>query len=99
MKVGDKIKDGWEVVDEMFSKTGMGYVVARPYSNKKWADLGVKEYGIVTEGVFRISFDDQRKLIKLILENIKGEPYFSFDPEKALFQETLDKVKFTGKGY
>ena len=96
MNIGDKLDDGWEVVDEMGTSTGTGFIVARPYSDERWAKKGVKEYAIVTEGMFRISFNQQRSLMKLILENIKGKAAYSFNPEKAAFQRTLDECRFTG---
>ena len=99
MKLKQKLEDGWTVIKEMKTQTGVGYIVARPYTSKNGsnfiAKMGGREFGIISEGVFRISTRQQCVLIRLILESAVMES--SYLKERKKYKAILEEIKFRGK--
>ena len=94
MKKGDKLEDGWEVIDELRSRTGSGFLIAKLYDNENVAKLGGRQFALITEGKYRFSCYQQCKLMKLVLEEAKYEGSYKIEREK--FEEALEKIKFKG---
>ena len=94
MKIGDKLEDGWEVIIELTSGLGSGFIIAKPYNKENIAKLGGRQFALISEGKFRFSSYQQCKLMKLVLEEAKFEG--SYKRERKKFEKALNEIKFRG---